>query len=127
MGEQIEIATQGTKEPEIATEKKEEKDYVLPAQVLPVEQQETEREGKERRMSTFKKNMKKQRALAKKIQVLPVEQHETEQEEKERRMLTFVENMKKQRALAKKIKKKQKKMEKKRKDKESSILRHKKR
>merc|ERR1711925_5582 len=111
MGEQIEIATQGTKEPEIATEKKEKKveevaeerhsidelletseeenDYVLPAQVLPVEQQETEFEEKERRMLTFKKNMKKQRALAKKIQVLPVEQQETEQEEKERRMLTF--------------------------------------
>jgi len=147
--EQIEIATQGTKEPERAKEKKEKKveevaeerhsidelletseeenDYVSPAQVLPVKQQETELEEKERRMLTFKKNMKKQRALAKKIQVLPVEQQETEREEKERRMLTFKENMKKQRALAKKIKKKQKKMEKKRKDKESSILRHKKR
>merc|ERR1712034_208608 len=86
--EQIEIATQGTKEPEIATEKKEKKveevaegrhsidelletseeedDHVSPAQVLPVEQQETELKEKERRMLTFKKNMKKQRALAKK-------------------------------------------------------------
>jgi len=112
---------------ELLESSEEENDYVSPAQALPVEQQETEFEEKERRMLTFKKNMKKQRALAKKIQVLPVEQQETEREEKERRMLTFKENMKKQRALAKKIKKKQKKMEKKRKDKESSILRHKKR